>query len=364
MNLLQKVILLFITAVLPQNYTSQNSVNKDLYTVKGRAEITEDKSVVLIGSASSVTFGCKEGKCTISLKAADTYIHHNYVVIEIDGKYYSRNKVQPQLTTIRLDIPSGNHVITVYKATEASNGTVVFLGAEGNIFNVTQKPKKKIEFIGDSITCGMGNDTIAMPCGTGEWYDQHNAYYSYASIAARAVDADFVLSSVSGIGMYRHWNDEHDKEAIMPEVYENLYLNKNTSKPYAFGYNQDVTCIALGTNDFSEGDGKKARLPFNEDKYVSNYISFIQTVYKHAPNTRIILLNSPMVTGDKAKIFIKCLNRIKNSVNKNKGHKPVSTFSFKAVTPHGCGFHPEIEDDKLMAAQLVPYLKTVLNEKK
>lgn len=362
MNILQKIALLFIATVLPQTpKVTEKPTGKDIYTTKGRVEVATDKSIILIGAASSVSFGFEGTKCTLNFKAQD---HHGYVVIEVDGKYYNREKIQPLGTSVTVIVPVLNkHTVTVYKATEATTGNITFTGADGNLFKVKEKPKKKIEFIGDSITSGMGNDTKEIPCGTGEWYDQHNAYYSYASIAARTVNADFILSSVSGIGMYRNWNDEHINEAIMPDVYENLYLNKDSSKPYAFGFNPDITCIALGTNDFSNGDGKKTRLPFNEDTYIANYVNFIQTVYKHAPNTQIVLLNSPMVTGTNNEIFTKCLTKVKDTINAQKGHKPITTFSFTAVTPHGCGSHPEIEDDKLMAAQLVPYLKNLLNEK-
>jgi lysophospholipase L1-like esterase len=361
MNIVQKALILLIAAVLPQNHTLlTGTAHKDVYTTKGRVEITKDNSIILISAASSVTFGFTGTKCTLNFKAEG---HRGYIVLEVDGACYGRETIQPSGTAIPVTATTGGkHTITIYKATEATTGNILFTGAAGDLFKVKEKPKKKIEFIGDSITSGMGNDTKQVPCGTGEWYDQHNAYYSYAAIAARTVDADYVLSSVSGIGMYRNWNDEHLDEPIMPDVYENLYLNKDTSKPYAFGFNQDVTCIALGTNDFSNGDGKKTRLPFNEDKYVTNYINFIQTVYKQAPDTRIVLLSSPMVSGTNAEIFTRCLNKVKDTINAQKKHKPVTTFSFSAVTPHGCGFHPEIEDDKLMAVQLAPYLKTVLNE--
>ncbi|KGO88626.1 GDSL family lipase [Flavobacterium rivuli WB 3.3-2 = DSM 21788] len=360
----QKLALVFIAVSLTCiSWFTVLPPAKSIFAVKGRTEVLANGEVVLIASASSVTFGFKGTKCTLKLEAKDKTAHHNYVAVEVDGQYYSREKIMPTGTTVFINVPGKSHTITIYKATEAVNGTVIFTGAEGDLFKIAEKPKKKIEFIGDSITCGMGNDTIAIPCGKGEWYDQHNAYYSYAAVTARALNVDFVLSSVSGIGMYRNWNDEHDKEAIMPDVYENLYLNKDTTKPYAFGFNQDITCIALGTNDFSKGDGKKSRLPFNEDTYVSNYVNFIQTVYKHAPDTRIILLDSPMVTGENAATFAKCLNKVKDAVNAQKHHKPVTIFTFSAITPHGCGFHPEIEDDKLMALQLAPYLKKVLNEK-
>ncbi|MHA3789425.1 SGNH/GDSL hydrolase family protein [Flavobacterium hauense] len=359
MRIEQKFILFFTTFLLSCTGTANiPAKDKSIFSTSGRVETLKDNSIVLIGSAASVTFGFTGTECTIHVKAQD---HHNYIVIEVDGKYIGRQQIQTSDNAIPVKAATnGKHIVNIYKATEAANGNVIFTSAEGNLFNAKKTVKKKIEFIGDSITCGMGNDTIAIPCGKGEWYDQHNGYYSYAPITARALGTDFLLSSVSGIGIYRNWNDEHIDEAIMPDVYENLYLNKDNSKPYTFGFNPDITCIALGTNDFSEGDGKKPRLPFNEEKYVANYISFIKTVYKHSPNTQIVLLDSPMVKGEKSKTYAKCLNRIKDAINSEKGHKPVTVFIYKEVIPHGCGYHPEIEDDKLMASQLAPYLKTLL----
>ncbi len=360
MRIKQNIVLFFISSLLSYSYLPDCKPQKNIFTTQGRVEKLKNNDIILISSASSVTFGFNGNECTVNVKAQD---HHNYVVVEIDGNYFGRKKIEPSGTSIPVKVSEkGKHIITIYKATEAANGNVIFKGAKGDLFKVKLQPKKKIEFIGDSITCGMGNDIKEIPCGSGEWYDQHNGYYSYGSITARLLDANYILSSVSGIGMYRNWNDEHDKEAIMPDVYENLYLNKDNSKPYTFGFNPDITCIALGTNDFSDGDGTKPRLPFNEEKYTSNYINFIKTVYKHSPDTQIVLLDSPMVNGDKSITFVKCLNTVKNAVNKDKTHKPVRVFTFQEVTPHGCGYHPEIEDDKLMATQLAPFLKQFLKE--
>lgn len=355
----QKIITLFIVSLLSCN-AKHTPVTNNTYIIKGRVEKTDDK-VTLISPGSSVTFAFQGDKCTLNLKAEDTYEHHNYVVVEIDGKYYGRHKIMTTATPLSFDFRGNKkHTLTLYKATEAANGNLILLSADADLITMKPTAKKKIEFIGDSITCGMGNDLETIPCDAGVWFDQHNAYYAYGPIASRELDADFILNSVSGIGMYRNWNDEHDKEAIMPDVYENLYLNKDSSKPYAFDFNPDVTCIALGTNDFSDGDGKKPRLPFNEEKYVSNYIAFIKTVYKHSPKTHIVLLNSPMVSGAKNETFIKCLNRVKDAFANDKTHKPIQLFTFTSVTPHGCGYHPDIKDHKKMAGQLAPFLKKLL----
>ncbi len=65
-----------------------------------------------------------------------------------------------------------------------------------------------IEFIGNSITCGAAADPSEVPCGTGVYHDQHNAYYAYGPRVARALAANYIVRSVSGSGIYRNWNSD------------------------------------------------------------------------------------------------------------------------------------------------------------
>lgn len=355
----------FLVLLLSLQLFSQKKITKD-YIVDGRAKILADKSVLLIGSASSVSYNFEGDSFGISLASSDSSEHQNYISVEIDGEYAYRLKIEKGFPRVyKIEIPVGNklHNLVLFKATEAANGNIIVKDPIAKLLPPSPKSKKKIEFIGDSITCGMGNDTTGIQCGAGDWFDQHNAYWSYASVLSRSLDVDFMLSSVSGIGMYRNWNDEHKEEAIMPEVYEKLMLKKTDTTTYDFSFQPDIVSICLGTNDLSDGDGKKPRLPFSEEKYVNNYIRFINTVYKHSPNTRIVLLTSPMVSGTKNGTLVKCLTKVIAAFKTDKLHPPIALFEFKPMQPNGCGYHPDIEDDKLMAAQLEGFFKTLLDEK-
>lgn len=358
------IVLLFLSfASFAQKITKQNSC----FLYSGRVENLADDKVILIGPASSVSFNFKGNSCAILLQSVDVEEHHNYVALELDGEYIGRLKIEKgamQSYPIIVSDKREKHHLTIYKATESANGKILFSGTTAQLTKSrTPENKKKIELIGDSITCGFGNDVSAVPCGSGLWYDQHNAYLAYGPVLSRALNIDYVLSSVSGIGMYRNWNDEHIEKAIMPEVYENLYLNKEITKLYDFAFQPDLVSICLGTNDLSDGDGKKERLPFSEEKYVSNCIAFIKTVYKHAPNTRIVLLNSPMVSGDKNVTLVRCLNKVIQAFENDTQHKTIALFKFESMKPNGCGSHPDITDDKIMADQLAPFFKKLLDEK-
>ncbi|SCY69258.1 GDSL-like Lipase/Acylhydrolase [Flavobacterium anhuiense] len=359
------ILISFLLISAFSNAQTQNTNKTFLY--EGRVDQLQNDQVILIGTASSVSFNFTGNECSISLQSVDSYEHHNYVQLVLDGKYIGKVRIEKgaiQSFPIKVTSNQKEHRLEIYKNTEAQSGNILFAGTTAKLVPISFKKKKKIEFIGDSITCGAASDPSDIPCDKGEYMDHHNGYYAYGPTLSRAIGADYLMSCVSGIGMYRNWNDEHKDEAIMPDVYPNLYLTKDVSKPkYDFAFQPDIISIALGTNDFSGGDGKKERLPFNPEKYVSNYISFIKMLYLHNPKAQIVITNSPMVGGDRAVVFEDCLNKVKNAFANDKAHKPIQIFKFKPMTPNGCSGHPDVADHKVLANEYAPFLKKLLNEK-
>ncbi|WP_294962806.1 SGNH/GDSL hydrolase family protein [uncultured Flavobacterium sp.] len=359
------VLISFLLISASSNAQTQNSNKTFLY--QGRVDQLQKDQVVLIGTASSVSFNFIGNECSISLQSVDSYEHHNYVQLVLDGKYIGKIRIEKgpiQSFPIKITSSQKEHRLEIYKNTEAQSGNILFAGTTAKLAPISFKKKKKIEFIGDSITCGAASDPTDVPCDKGEYMDHHNGYYAYGPTLSRAIEADYLMSCVSGIGMYRNWNDEHKDEAIMPDVYQNLYLTKDAAKPkYDFAFQPDIISIALGTNDFSGGDGKKERLPFNAQKYVSNYITFIKMLYEHNPKVQIVITNSPMVGGDRGVVFEDCLNKVKSAFANDKAHKPIQIFKFKPMTPNGCSGHPDVADHKVLADEYGPFLKKLLNEK-
>lgn len=329
----------------------------------GRIDFENKKQPVLIGSASFVEVAFSGDSCQVWLKKLNPKGEHNYVSVELDGQYLGRIRLESdslQPYTIDVSDPAKKHTLRIFKATEAQNGNVAFGGIRSEALqSLPSLPKRKIEFIGNSITCGMGIDWKEIPCDSGVWYDQHNAYWAYGPRVARKLNANFVLSSVSGIGVYRNWNSAGP---VMPDVYENMYLNTEGKKWNFSHFTPDLVSIALGTNDFSEGDGINERLPFDSAKFVARYIDFVKTVTAKYPDAQICLLTSPMVSGKNGDLFFLCLNAVKAYFKNNRpGGKAIAVFNFPRIAPHGCGYHPDKEDHKAMAEALVPFYKQVMN---
>jgi hypothetical protein len=218
-----------------------------------------------------------------------------------------------------------------------------------------------IEFIGNSITCGAAADPAEVPCGTGDYQDQHNAYMSYGPRVARDLGANFLLSSVSGIGVYRTWNREGPS---MPQVYEKTDFQINGTDNWDFTtYHPDIVSIALGTNDLSQGDGKTPRKPFDPELFNTNFVKFVQLVKSKYPKARIALLSSPMLKGTARTALETCLASIKTSIDSlYKKDKPVEIFLFQPMEAHGCSGHPDVADHLILAEALKPFFRKLLGK--
>lgn len=356
------LIITFIACVNPSKInTLYNTIEGKEFYYQGRTSKVDSTTMALVSTGASVSFQFEGDYCEVYLKSGIS--HYNYISFELDNKYLERVKiVKDSLTSYKITIPKSNktHLLKIIKESEASNGTILFKGVKVNkIVPFMERNVATIEFIGNSITCGALSDFSKTPCDSGEYFDHHNVYDSYGARIARRLNVDFMLSSVSGIGMYRNWNDENIEEPIMPQVYKNLDFSLNNKGKYNFSKKPEIVSICLGTNDMSNGDGIKTRLPFNKEKFTKNYISFVAEIYTYYPNTKLVLLTSPMVSGENRKILLSCLLKVKSSFKNHTIH----IFNVDEIIARGCSGHPSTMDHKLIATQLIPYFSKLLNKK-
>ena len=329
----------------------------------GRSFLNKNQVIELVGSAARIEFQFAGDSCLVSLNNIAGTGDYNYIALELDGVYQGRMKIantSPKDYVIKTSKSLDWHSLRIYKATEAANGVVGFYGVKAKAVKALPNTTKlTIEFIGNSITCGMGNDTKEIPCGNGsKWYDQHNAYWSYASRVGRGLNANFMLSAISGAGIYRNWNSDGP---TVPQQYESAYLRTDSTLRWNFNdFTPDIVSIALGTNDLSSGDGKTPRAAFSSEAFTNTYVTFIQKIVSYYPNAQIVLLTSPMVKGERAKVLMTCLKNVQSIVAKKKiTTKAIKLFEFSDVEPTGCGYHPSIEEHEVMANQLLPFMQDV-----
>lgn len=314
----------------------------------------------LIGSASSLQFRFYGDACRIWLQNSSPEDGYNYISLIIDGEKQPRTAIRfDTLTPMEISPPvKGNtHEISLYKETEAVNGSVIISAIEADsIVPLPLVNKKRIEFIGNSITVGMSSDESLVRCDEGTWYDQHNAYDAFGPRVARALDMEYMVSGFSGIGVYRNTRAD---SPVMKDIYTSAFLLPDPGSPrWDFSsFRPDIISICLGTNDFSEGDGPSPRSPFDASKFIPAYVSFIKMLHGYHPEVQIIITNTPMLSPADNALLIDCLKKIKSTAESTiAGLKPIAIFSFSKMYTGGCYGHPSVEEHAMMAEELSAFL--------
>jgi lysophospholipase L1-like esterase len=271
--------------------------------------------------------------------------NHNYLEVVVDGKAI-RLQTKAKRDTIKVaeNLSAGEHTLVICKNTEANIGYLELVGIRcKQLVTPFSKPKRKIEFIGNSITCGAGSDLSAIPCGKGVWQDQHNAYLSYGAITSRKLNAQYHLSSVSGIGLMHSCCSMN---IIMPPVFDKISMRNDTIGWNFNNYQPDIVTICLGQNDGIQ----------DSVTFCNNYIAFIKQLRGYYPNAMIICLTSPMADALLAGFMKKTLTAIVNKVIKN-GERRITKYFFSKQYHNGCDYHPDVAEHRLIANELTNFIR-------
>jgi lysophospholipase L1-like esterase len=254
------------------------------------------------------------------------------------------------------NLTPGPHTVVLTKLTESNVGVVQFLGfaPRGGVLVATPEspPRRRIEFIGDSITCGYGDRTTdPRQHFSPETEDESIAY---GGLTAAALGAQRSVVAYSGIGMFRSFAGSTVDQ--MPERFRRSLADDPTSA-WAFTSQPDVVVINLGANDFAKGD---PGAPFQRA-----YVDFLRTLRGSYPAATIVCtLGSTLTDGfpDTAMSRTRAAAYIQAAVDERRraGDARVAYFAFserRASDGFGADYHPSAETHRRMAAELVAALR-------
>src|ERR1035437_3352728 len=122
----------------------------------------------------------------------------NYFNVIIDGGIPTVLKLSSSQTIYQLarGLYDGIHTIELFKRTESNVGKVAFKGFQlqtgKKLIQPDTLPQRKIEFIGNSITCGYGNElTTTVPDNFHFTSANENNYKAWGAITARNLSAQY-----------------------------------------------------------------------------------------------------------------------------------------------------------------------------
>jgi lysophospholipase L1-like esterase len=277
----------------------------------------------------------------------------------VDGEVKTKFVPTSGLAPVVSGLPDAVHTVELYRRTEASEGVSQFLGFDfgsGELLAPPEPLPRKIELIGDSITCGYGNEGANMDCKFTPQTENH--YLTYGAIAARALGAELVTVAWSGKGVICNYGDAADScnNNPMPVYYDRTLPNDAASKWDHSRYEPDAIVINLGTNDFSTDSD-----PSQQD-FQGAYEQFVTSIRSKHPNAKILLTNGSMLSGED---LTKARGYIENVVTsfKGKGDDDISSFQIEpqnSADGYGCDWHPSLATHRKMAAALEAALKAAL----
>ncbi|MDB5256711.1 MAG: hypothetical protein JWM14_1406 [Chitinophagaceae bacterium] len=295
----------------------------------------------------------------------------NYFTVLVDEKVVQtlQTTTGKQSYLLASGLVNQRHSIELFKRTECLVGSCAFLGFKAPHGTILEKPvekKYRIEFIGDSFTCGYGNEaSIAPPPegnpGTGFHSKNENHYLSYSAITSRTLNAEYRCIAYSGRGMYR--NNTGSEEGTLPKIYSRVFPDD----PFSVSWDMkkelpDVVVIKLGANDFyPEANGDE----LDDAAFTQTYLGFVEKIRSCYPKAKIVCVTGASMS-DSWPVGRNCLTRIQQDVQKvvesrkATGDKEVYYFKLdQQLPPYGEDWHASLATHQRMAEQFAPFIKQI-----
>lgn len=257
--------------------------------------------------------------------------------------------------TLARDLSPGNHRLTIWKRTEPEVGVMTFHGLtlDPNGSMRTSTPaRRRIVFLGDSITAGYGNEGMRPDC---HWSAaSENNHETYGARAARELGADYLSMAWSGKGLLRNFYAE-DKPT-MPELW-NLTIPTEPGSPRIQPLKVDVVVVNLGTNDVFRG------LP-DGATFVQTYATWLGQLRRHFGNALFVLALGPMLADDSPQPHARTSMRewlgAARALRAEAGDEKVAQieFWFDPKEGAGCDWHPNLETHARMGRELAAFVRT------
>lgn len=343
-----------------QLYESDFRADEDYVKISGRTYSNSSGTVILSNTYSSVEFAFVGTLAEVTL-TSDCKDSKARVGIFVNGQRTADTMLTDKTTTLKVfesDVPE-KCIVSIVKLSEQSHS---YVGVK-NIHAVTEygiiptpERERKIEFIGDSITCGYGVDA------PNEGYDfsteTEDGSKTYAALVGKALDADVNIVAWSGIGVYSCYTsgDEPSQWKLVSGIYGNTDT-MHTSKKWDFSeWQPDVVVINAGTNDKSWTKGIDQRV----DTFGSAYYDLICQVREKNPDAYIICSLGAMGND--------LMPEIEEQVaaySANTGDYHITTFEFANQNGYrdgyGADYHPSAKTHQKMADKLAPFIAELMN---
>lgn len=334
------------------------SYNSPFIKYSGRIDSVKKDNAGLFWSGTSVKLNF-EGNSVSALMQDKKQQNYYNVILDEDSAFVFRPDTTLKYYELVKGLDDGPHSIEIFKRTEFSRGRTAFYGFKIN-GNVKLLPKdatrtRKIEFFGNSITAGYGNEDFEGKDRPDSTFT--NNYQSYAAITARHFDAEYSCIAKGGIGITISWFDY-----TMPDIYDRTNPFNPNSKWDFTAYTPGIVVVNLFQNDswlvkkpnrkeFKENFGSS---PPSEEFLIDAYESFIRKLRNKYPNAHIICALGSMDATRDGSPWPGYITQAVAGMDDKKIH--THFFPFKNTKGH-----PLVHEHEVMANSLIKFIDENIN---
>ena len=328
----------------------------DRLLLGNRVIMLEDSSGMLFdqaGCSFSFKADC-EGDIKLAVKNGTSWENRfRHYTVYIDGVRQERIQAEAPLdstidtvVTIAADLPRGIHEIKVCRSNPAEKGVETIKKIVLNGVICEDKPKEQallIEFLGDSLTAGLGN----LDFEKGQFAPQYSdSTQTYAFFTAEAFGADFSSVCCGGLPFTADYGG-----MTLKERYNYVSPYRKGAGQHDFARSADIVVINLGTNDhgrFNDGE-------ITEREYIDTAKDLMTFIKLKNPNAKIVWAYG-MATNPSA-------GALTMAVNEMGGADAGYYFCKLPGNIAGEKGHPVVESHRNAANVLIQFMKDNLGLK-
>ena len=279
------------------------SITEENMKLIGRSLLVEDVRWVAL-SGAGVAFGFQGKQLTITIQGSNNAVTPNNdtcyarFAIELNGDRIIDDIMDTAQKTYQIIVAEEVQTseIRIIKLSESAMSAIGIAPLEVDkeaVIKPIAAKARKIEFIGDSITCGYGTDDFDLTHSFSTQTEDVTKAYAYKT--AQLLDADYSMFSCSGYGIISGYTADPEirgAEELIPPYYESQCFCRDdfgsagrpADIPWSFDqYQPQVIVINLGTND----DSFCQDTEWKREEYRQKYVEFLNVVRKHNPQAEI-----------------------------------------------------------------------------
>lgn len=317
--------------------------NRDYFKVNGRTSArTEGITVDWSGSSLEFNLDCSG---TVKISAISSFATslgdgNTKFTVYVDGvshRTITLTNGYNKDVIIASGLSKGKHHFRLSKWAHAESAQVEFtkLVFVGELLERPADKEIYIEIIGDSISCGYGNNN-----------GSNDGNLSYGYIAAGLLDADYSIFARSGLWLVNKGT------AAIPDLYPYVSWYRDGGVPggelydFANARIPDVVVINLGTNDYNGNAGAAS--------FAAAMKSFVAQIREHYGNDVPIVWAYGMMNDGYKDTICSVVEELGGAQSNNYA------LGFETNTS-GVNSHPDTAHQKQYGQELAAYIRQLLN---